>query len=379
MDQNSSRIVAGESNTGGYGLVCQYQFEDGSSQFIFLQISDKSGAIGINPSLSFCTENYLQVISSCKGLLLLSSIGELGLKYHVFNPMSKYVLTLPQHSITGHVIRSGLAFDGNHYQVVLAHAADTEGDFVGLEMEIFSSDTGKWRRFHPKNLFLPIPAPDFEFPELKTHPLFFNGAIHWEIGGHLLVYQVEDDHCELIELPNFSEDWCWQSALAYKRCLSESQGRANYTYTDFEGVHTWILLSEYDHDYYSNYSIYDRKKFRWGLARSVNHQDLNLKHQETYFHLGQRKWEPYDASPIAVFEDSETLYLQLPGTVVSYNTRTDVLEQVCTYSFPGENFNCCSFLPLTYGRQIEGESASESLEVGVVDLPIKERLRTLAF
>ncbi|KAJ9167218.1 hypothetical protein P3X46_021884 [Hevea brasiliensis] len=381
MDQKSSRrirMVAGESNTARNGLLCQYQFEDGSSQFVFLHIGDKSGAVDIDRSLSFCTENYVQVISSCKGFLLLASIGELELKYHVFNPMSRQVFTLPQPAITRRIIRCGLAIDGLHYQVVLVHLADIEVAFDGLEMEIYSSQTGKWRRFHPKNL-LPIPVPDFEFPELQTPPLFSNGAIHWEISGYLLVYQVEDDHCDLIELPNFLEDWSWQSTMTYKRCLSEFQGRVHYTYTDFEGVHSWILLNEQDHDYYSLYNIYDRKKFRWALADSVNHQDLNFKHQEIYSHRGQWHMEPYDASPLSFSEDSETMYLQLPGFLVSYNTRTKVLEEFCTYIFPGVNFNCCMFLPFTYGRQIQAETESESLEVGAVHLPIKDKLDTLAF
>ncbi|KAF2297244.1 hypothetical protein GH714_019938 [Hevea brasiliensis] len=317
-------MVAGESNTARNGLLCQYQFEDGSSQFIFLHIGDKSGAVDIDRSLSFCTENYVQVISSCKGFLLLASIGELELKYHVFNPMSRQVFTLPQPAITRRIIR-------------------------------------------------------FRVSELQTPPLFSNGAIHWEISGYLLVYQVEDDLCDLIELPNFLEDWSWQSTMTYKRCLSEFQGRVHYTYTDFDGVHSWILLNEQDHDYYSLYNIYDRKKFRWALADSVNHQDLNFKHQEIYSHRGQWHMEPYDASPLSFSEDSETMYLQLPGFLVSYNTRTKVLEEFCTYIFPGVNFNCCMFLPFTYGRQIQAETESESLEVGAVRLPIKDKLDTLAF
>ncbi|OAY23805.1 uncharacterized protein LOC110606343 [Manihot esculenta] len=379
MDQNSSRVVAGESNTGRNGLVCQYQFEDGSSQFIFLQVGDKNGAVDIDRSLSFCTENYVQAISSCKGLLLLSSIGDLGLKYHVLDSMSRGVSTLPQPAITRRIIRSGLAFDGLHYQVVLVHVADAEETPDGLEMEIYSSETGIWTKFHPNGLFSPVPVPDFEFSELKTPPLFSNGAIHWEINGHLLVYQVEVGYCELIELPNSLEDWCWQSTMTYKRCLSESQGRIHYTYTDLEGIHSWILLNEEDHDCYSFNYPYDRRTFRWALAHSVSHQDLNLKHEEIYPHIGQGNREPYDASPLSLSEDSETLYLQLPGFLVSYNTTTKVIEEVCTYIFPGINFNCCLFFPFMYGKQIQAETAGKSLEVGVVELPIKEKLDKLAF
>ncbi|XP_025013599.2 uncharacterized protein LOC8281347 [Ricinus communis] len=380
MDQN---IGGGESKPSRTGLVCQYQFEDGSSQFTFLHIENENGANGVDLSLSFTAENYVQLVCSCNGLLLLSSVGDPEVKYHVFNPMSKQLFNLPQPDITRRVIRSGLAFDGHHrYQVVLVHVVGDGKEVVidGLEMEIFSSDTGKWRRSHPDNLFLPVVAvPDFEFSELKTTPLFSNGAIHWEISGYLLVYKVNSECCELIELPNSSEDWSWQATLIYKRCLWESQGRVHYTYNDFDGIQTWVLLHEDDHDYYSDHSIYDRKKFRWALAQSVNYQDLSLKHQEAYLHLGQREWEPYDVSPLAFCEDSETMYLQIPGFVVSYNTRTKVMEKACTYKFPSMNFNCCSFLPFTIADSTFHQETASALLEGVAELPIKENLDTFSF
>lgn len=348
---------------GTTGFVCQYQLEDGSSQFIFLHIDSNRGAKGTNTFLNFSTQNYVQLISSCQGLLLLlSSTRKHELYYHVFNPMSKHSVTLPQPAIAKHnIISSGLAFDGNQFQVVLLHVADG-----GLEMEIFSSQTGIWVRHRPLpiSLSLAIPVTKSKFRQLKTPPLFSNGAIHWEISGHLLMYCVQDNQCELIELPNFSEDGSWESTT-HKQCFWESGGRVHYSYTDIDGVHTWVLLNEHDHDCYSCYNIYDRKKFRWALAQSITCQNLALKHQD----LGK-----YDASPLGFAEESETMYLQLPGFVVSYNTRTQDLEEVCTYKIPGKNFNCCSFFPIVHGSDVLVPS-----EAGVVNLPIKDKLDTLSF
>ncbi|XP_034901869.1 uncharacterized protein [Populus alba] len=256
------------SDMGAKGLVCHYRFEEGSSQFVFLDIDKETGGASINNSLSFSTSTYLHFISSSNGLLLLSSFGESQLNYHVFNPLTRQSVALPPHGITRQVIRSGLAFDGKQYQVVLVHAFKDENNGLvplpdDIELEIFSSETGAWRNHQPFSLSLNVEVPVCEFPQLNATTLFSNGAIHWEISGRLLVYHVKDDYCEVIELPNVFEDWSWQSTMTYRRCLWESEGRVHYTYTDFDGVHTWNLLKENEHDVYSQNNVYDSEKFRF--------------------------------------------------------------------------------------------------------------------
>jgi hypothetical protein len=292
-------------------------------------------------------------------------------------------VTLPPHGITRQVIRSGLAFDGKQYQVVLVHAFKDEENGLGplpddIELEIFSSETGAWRNHQPLSLSLNVEVPVCEFPQLNATPLFSNGAIHWEISGRLLVYHVKDDYCEVIELPNVFEDWSWQSTMTYRRCLWESEGRVHYTYTDFDGVHSWNLLKEDEHNVYSHQNVYDREKFRWALAYTINHEDL-AEQDPDILSLGDQ-WEPRNISPIAYVQDSETMYLQLPGIVVAYNTKNRVLQKVCRYKFPGIDFNCCFFFPFIHSNECHQKNASKSLQVGeVVDLPIEKEVNSFSF
>ncbi|KAJ8759561.1 hypothetical protein K2173_007186 [Erythroxylum novogranatense] len=389
MEQKLSSVPIGDSNIETRGFVCHYQFEDGSSQFVFLQEADRdSGVFVINHSLSFSTKSYVQVECSCKGMLLLSSIGQEAIEFHVFDPNSRQSVTLPQPGIDRRrIIRSGLAFDGvnGHYQVVLVHVAETEEGsaeacFDGLQFQVFSSKTGVWRSFIPSNLFLPVPVPEIEFPELRVTPLYCNGAIHWEINGYLLLYQVENDHCELVELPNVFNDWCWQSTPTYRRCFWESKGRVHYCYTDFEGVHSWVLLNEQDHNEYSYYNIYDRQKFRWALAHSVDHEDLlPLKHLDQCF-FQHAQWEPNHASPLSFDEDLETMYLGFQGKLISYSRRSKVSEEICSFTFPGRDYSCCSFFPHVYGDDLQHKVTEGGVvQMGSIDLPISEEIISFSF
>ncbi|KAJ6427029.1 hypothetical protein OIU84_022593 [Salix udensis] len=366
------------------GFVCHYRFEEGSSQFIFLDVDQETGGVSINNALSFSTSSYLQTISSANGLLLLSGFGESQLSYHVFNPLTKRPETLPPHDITGEVIRSGLAFDGKQYQVVLVHVFKDEENGLGplpghIELEIFSSETGAWRKRQPFRLSFNVEVPVSElFTELNTAPLFSNGAIHWEINGRLLVYHVKDDCCEVIELPNFSEDPSWTPTMTFRRCLWESEGRVRYTYTDFDGVHTWNLLEKCEHPVYSHSNLYDREKHRWGLVYTIDH--TGLAKQDPDILCPGNQWGPHNISPFAYVEDSETMYLQLPGIVVAHNTKTRGLQKVCGYEFPDTEFNCCSFFPFIQSNERHQKNASKSLQVGeVVDLPIKQEVNSISF
>ena len=165
--------------------------------------------------------------------------------------------------------------------------------------------------------------------------------------------------------------------MTYRRCLWESEGRVHYTYTDFDGIHSWNLLREDDYNVYPHKNVFDREKFRWALAYSISHQDLAEQDPEI-LSLGDQ-WEPRNTSPIAYVQDSETMYLQLPGIVVAYNTTNRILQKVCRYTFPGVNFNCCSFFPSIHRSVCHEQNESRS-EIGeVVDLPIGKEVNSFSF
>nr|KYP76020.1 hypothetical protein KK1_020238 [Cajanus cajan] len=364
--KQNCQTVSTSSHGTILGLVGHYLFENGSSQFVFMDVKSESEA-SVDHSLSFSTENFVQTLALCNGLILLSGFSGDQPCYHVFNPLTKQSVMIPQTSIQGGVARAGLAFDGcqNQFEVVLVEACSKTN---GLELHVFSSDTGKWSSHNPTNITVPS-LPEFEFQELGTLPLYSNGELHWEIGGYLLVYNVRGSHCELYELPNCFDDWSWQSTLTYRRCLCESGGSVYYCYTDFDGFHIWNLLNENQHVGLS-YSC-DHKKFPWRLVHSVIHEVFMsklTKHQK--FCGSIYGWEPYKVAPIAYSEEAQTIYLQLPGTVISYEFDTGSIGSICSYSYPGMNFNCCSFFSSTINgphsaqRDTSGESE--------LNLPIAE-------
>ncbi|KAK9289001.1 hypothetical protein L1049_017472 [Liquidambar formosana] len=250
---------SGDRKNFRLGLLCHYLFGDGSTQFISLDVEDEGAAI-VNPSLSFSTET----------------------------------------NITRRITTSGLAFDGHHLQVVLVFNSEEEqarvaessvaGAATGvglLEIEIFSSQTGKWKQQRPMVRLPP------ELAKLYTSPLFSNGAIHWELGGYLLIH----------------------------RCLWESEGRVHYCYTDVEGIHIWVLLKEQDHDCYSYYHNYvDREKFQWKLAYTIRHQTLMSQNPEIFIRLGQNnkcfsELKPYFISPCAYNEGSRPCICDCQGSL----------------------------------------------------------------
>ncbi|KAJ0053777.1 hypothetical protein Pint_02467 [Pistacia integerrima] len=357
-------------------LLCHYLFSDGSAQYVFLDLVDEGSAV-VNRSLSFCTTRNLHVCASANGLLLLSSVQDNQVSYNLFNLFSKRREVLPRPQITRRSIRTGLAFDGFRYQVVRVFSVDVEeecapesssaavpptGSDGFLEMEIFSSETNIWRRYRP---LIRLP-PDL--PKLDMSPLFANGAIYWELGGYLLVYHANHGLCRVIELPNYPQRWSWNS-LTFGQCLFESEGRLHYCYSDSEGIHIWVLIKEQDHDFYSNYV--------WNLVHTARHQNLISQNSDVFLRIRQRNnlfshWEPYFLSPFAYIGNSQTMYLRLPGSIVTYDLRTQSLREICTYEFPNMNFYCCLLFPVVYGLQ--GDSRDRQPQEGireVIPLPMR--------
>lgn len=356
------------------GLLCHYLFGDGSAQYVFLDVNDQGCAAVVDPSLSFFSRTSGHVCGSCNGLVLFSCFNENEnnvVSYSVFNLVTKQLEAVPQPQIQSRSIRTGLAFDGQHYQVVrIFSVSNLEGvDAVInsgglLEMEIFSSERGVWRHERP---LIHLPP---ELPKLSTTPLFSKGAIHWELGGHLLVYSMEHGDCKLIKLPNYVSIDQWSSrSLTFGQCLWESDGRLHFCYSDFEGIHTWLLLrDEEEKEYYSYYYDCEVHKFKWKLAHTVMHQTLASRNPSIF----NTKWDPSFISPIAYIDNSESymIYFRLPGLVVSYNLKTQTLKEICKYAFPETNFHCCLIVPIVCsgGRMlVEGNGHVLCLPISVAN------------
>ncbi|KAJ0086463.1 hypothetical protein Patl1_08020 [Pistacia atlantica] len=318
----------------------------------------------INPELGFSSKDHIKILSSCYGFILLTSKTKKNqLNFHVFNPLANQIFTLPQPSFARKIVRSGLVashMHHHHFQVVLVHISSGSA----LEFGIFSSETGEWKTHTPGDLFSPVPVKQL-FPEPPVPSLYSNGSIHWEVLQHLLVYNVKTGHCQFIKLPDVSEDGHRHkpSTRVFKRCLWESEGRVRYCYTDNEGIHTWYLLNEEDVDFHIKYHNIDAEKFKWALSDSLSHQT---------FRGLSRNWKPQDIAPFAYNEASQKMFLQLPGSVISYNTKSGVLEEVFTFKIQGKKYNC-SFFPFVYCGQGKLQYVDEKSEAKVeIELPVKE-------
>ncbi|KAF8020730.1 hypothetical protein BT93_G1232 [Corymbia citriodora subsp. variegata] len=200
---------------------------------------------GVNRYHSFHTEMNAHICASCNGLILITVPSANSLSYEIYDLFAKKSMLLPQPQITRRSIRTVLAFDGQHCQVVRIFrveaksvtannpsASSEEEDW--LEMEIFSSETGMWSHYCP---LIHLPP---ELPKLSTALLFANGAIHWEV-GYLLMCNLSQRNCKLIRLPNHSLNWM-RHTMTFGQCLRESGGLVHYCYSNFKGIHTIVSL-----------------------------------------------------------------------------------------------------------------------------------------
>lgn len=389
MERPSSSIcrVSGDHHAG---LLCHYLLQNGSAQYVFLDIYEGC-YVGVNQYRSFHAEMNAHICASCNGLILITLPSANGLSYHTYDLFAKQCVSLPQPQITRRSIGTALAFDGQCYQVVRVFrveaksvtannplASSEEDDW--LEMEIFSSETGMWSHYCP---LIRLPP---ELPKLSTAPLFANGAIHWEVGGYLLMCNLSQRNCKLIRLPNQSPNWTWHT-MTFGQCLWESEGLVHYCYSNIEGIHTWALLKGQDHGSCPDYSSCDIASFEWTLVHSIKHETLisrnpdvfrrleslvhTVKHETLLSHradvftkLEQNRyyfsllnWKPYFISPCGYSSVLKVIYLRLPGVIVSYDPSTQILSEICTFECPNLDFHCCSVFVVDY--HLQGESWME--------------------
>lgn len=386
MERPSSSIchVSGDHHVG---LLCHYLLQNGSAQYVFLDVY-KGCYAGVNQYYSFHTEKNAHICAFCNGLLLLTASSANTFSYHIYDLFAKQCWSLPQPQIPRGSIGTAVAFDGQHYQVVRIFrveaksvtanspsASSEEDDW--LEMEIFSSETGMWSHYCP---LIRLPP---ELPKLSTAPLFANGAIYWELGGYLIMCNLSQRNCELIRLPNHSANWTWHT-MTCGQCLWESEGLVHYCYSNFEGIHTWALLKGQDHSNYPSYSNCDE----WKLVHTVKHEILISRNpdvfrrlellvhtvkdesllpcrSDVFTRLEQNRycfsllnWKPHSISPCGYSSVLKVIYLRLPGAILSYDPSTQILSEICTFECPSLGFYCCSVFVVNY--RLPGESRMET-------------------
>ncbi|KAF8020731.1 hypothetical protein BT93_G1233 [Corymbia citriodora subsp. variegata] len=407
MERPSSSICRVSGDHHG-GLLCHYLLQNGSAEYVCLDIYEGS-YVGVNRYHSFHAEMNAHICASCNGLILIAVPSANGLSYQIYDLFAKQSVPLPQPQITRRSIGTALAFDGHHYQVVRVFrveaksvttdnpSASSEGD-DWLEMEIFSSETGMWSHYCP---LISLPP---ELPKLSTAPLFANGALHWEVGGYLLMCNLSQRNCKLIRLPNHSLNWT-QDTMTFGQCLWESGGLVHYCYSNVEGIHTWALLKGPDHDSCPGYFSWDIATFEWKLVHTIKHETLisrnpnvfrrleslvhTVKHEtllsrvphvftkleDNRYYFSLLNWKPHSISPCAYSSVLKVIYLRLPGAILSYDPSTQILKEICTFECPNLGFHCCLVFAVDYcllGESRMEDAGSSRGKMELVHLPLAD-------
>ncbi|KAL5998599.1 hypothetical protein ACLOJK_009542 [Asimina triloba] len=222
--------------------------------------------------------------------------------------------------------------DGNHFKVISTAVFDSYIWFY-----FFSSDEGTWRA---KKLDSSPGYSLHSFPHQFSKPvksLFFKGAIHWPLPEHLLIFQLQDMFCKLIQLPIANS------------CISIKE-EDQYIW-EFEGCQVsggnkndiWVLYMEED-----NYVVGNQQSFDWQQKHSVV-----LLPQSSVTEC------PRQLSPFAFNGEFQILYLWRHGSVFSYNLVTRKQEAAYACAWEGKE------LP-SYDPSIKYSSAfSKKLKVKI--------------
>ncbi|KAF3615176.1 hypothetical protein FXO38_28544 [Capsicum annuum] len=162
--------------------------------------------------LTFVDDPFgIRILQSCNGLLLCCSFrvhGQHNQNYYVYNPTTQQFTTLPrpegQRNTSRAVIGMKLAFDpwkSQNYKVVCIRLSDEVfPDYQHYQIEIYSSDTKKWRVLGPPFLA----RYDIGF----THTgVYWNGAIYWIYGDNPLRFNVEQEKLEKFPMPCIGRSW----------------------------------------------------------------------------------------------------------------------------------------------------------------------------
>ncbi|KAJ0601377.1 putative F-box domain-containing protein [Helianthus annuus] len=141
------------------------------------------------------------IMQSCNGLLLCCSRR----KYYVVNPTTKKFVIIPS-VIGGSEARRTIGFEG--YMGLAYHRADLHYKVVCLrdvsryrrlfQIQIYSSNTGKWRISKQSIHTSDYPGDSTLF----CFVVYWNGAMHWIPGSFDLVYfKLDEEKLKMMSLP----------------------------------------------------------------------------------------------------------------------------------------------------------------------------------
>ncbi|XP_076939817.1 F-box protein At5g07610-like [Bidens hawaiensis] len=267
-------------------------------------------------SLNFYRDRSgIKIVQSCNGLLLCLSSNrgtELTRKYYVFNPTTKQFAVLPSvigGSSASRTIRfMGLAFhevDSEHYKVVCIRRVNRYGNI--FQIQIYSSDTGKWRisqeSFHASY----FRSFDYEV----NYGVYLNGAVHWiPLGFHLVAYfKINIEQLQTMVLPEMS---------------SWSNGGRRYYFGESGGhLH---LVQDAGNKNRLHFNVYEilSDYLGWIIKYRVELDEL----PNAYPYLPKYEIEVFDVVRNEEKEESTFMVVKILGKIIRYNVVNKSFKQL---------------------------------------------------
>ncbi|GJZ28479.1 F-box protein-like protein [Tanacetum coccineum] len=277
----------------------------------------------------------LRIVQSCNGLLLCcSDLGnQRARKYYVFNPTTKQVVIIPSvpggRNVRKTILFMGLAYhqtDFVHYKVVcIRRAKANENMFQTLDdqdlfqIQIYSSDTGKWR----------ISNESFSSNYFTSFysGVYWNGAIHWAPSCLDPLYlKLDVEHLEKLPLPPplpgrvaFFKGYFFQARPIY---FGESRGHLHMVLTAHDESYLHLIVYEMSSDHSG-----------WFIKYQVDLDELPNVYPEmirSYLDPSSCHYYEFEVLDFVRGEKEEDTFMvvRIPGKIIRYNVFDKSFKQI---------------------------------------------------
>nr|KAJ0205408.1 hypothetical protein LSAT_V11C500243160 [Lactuca sativa] len=256
--------------------------------------------------------DQFRVLSMSNGLVLCCWRSPTPFDYYICDPLTRQWITLPRRGPKYHeFFKEGLITRVNEDHMLTSYIVVMLKLFESnyLNLEIFSSETGKWISYK-----LPCPIP-IQLQGLSDGPFYCYGALHWEVSydegiDGLLAFDPDKDpkSVRLISLPNDRDLKSGRNYMGACQLCGESQGTLRY----FEVAH-----GRKQFYLFSMWSMKDYEKGEWCCEFKVRRNDLHSNDLELSNWLLDGWFLPLSFHPL----NPNVVYLICmdPRRIVSYN------------------------------------------------------------
>ncbi|CAI9754059.1 unnamed protein product [Fraxinus pennsylvanica] len=275
--------------------------------------------------LNFLPEKVV-ILSSINGLLCCRScFSSLDPRIYVCNPLNKQWITLQWPHLFKSSSSLALAFDplqnpidaSTDFKLVLVSDTMTSGGDYHLSFDIYSTETGKWRR---SNEFCQC-----KHKLTKNKGIFVEGRLYWLTDG----YQILMFH------PQVELSWLIMAPLpaTYFRnipemCIGESEGRLCYVIISEDGLQLWVL-----EDYFAS---------QWALNTCITLKELEKENSSVLSNMSKKMASsinrgtlPRWIDPLA-FKDG-MLFVRVATSIYLFQFETKKMKKLTEISMLGLN------------------------------------------